>query len=686
MTSILNGWTDRSRLWAAAVLIGLMATAASASSAQADGMPTVLTAGGSVTSTLPDGAPLPTAVPLGGQGVSVASRQVTALQAGETLNVSVEAEVTNDVIVSNGVGGYRWLDTPVSSQIILASTPEATVGTLLASAAGGTISWREHHSGVVRDGTLVVPAQLAGQTMYVNLVLASTQTSPPARCFDYNRQTATFAPAAAGCALHVENDHHLVSLDVLRMPPGGGSGYSTHLIGQATPSDSYLPIPADSSSPEYGAPHVVWSSAPIQSLHTGDVIQASVRLQASIQDLIGSLALPSSEVTGCNVMLSGHLFLSPYPDRLPSPGDPLGNAVPSLDGSYAFNLTQSQPQSVATWQGDWTSDGNYTTAQTPARYVVLVAWASGGAACPHPVSLAGAQLGAATSLRISGAGSGGYVVSFSPSTPAASSQEGDSAAGANAATQLGGASHPQVISVVPVRVEPGDVVIASAQAALANSSAATGDVQLVLGSSYAGPNDTSGTPISPSGQAILEPGTDRALVQARGALQATTAQGSPAMSYIKLVAWSAPQSASGAASVDAASTRLLVHLLRSGSMPSASDFPAPPPVATPVAPAAPASGSLLSAPAAVLTGAASSVSATPPAVTGASASAPAASGTRLQTGSLAHPGGTRAPTARNRFLSQGHSTRSKRFVRHRQARTHHRRATRKGRRLHRRGA
>jgi len=575
--------------FARALVISLLVALVAAASAGASGLPTV--AGGATgATTFPDGTSLPTAVPLNGRSVSVASTRVSSLQAGETLDVTVEAEVTDDVIIRQGAA-YVWIDAPVTSQLVLASSPEATTGTAMAPPAGGVISWREHHASVLRNADLVVPPSLQGQSLYVNLVLSSNPSAPPTTCFDYSRQSGAFVPAAAGCALHVENDTHLVDMSVLRTPAPSPSGFAAQLLGTTPASDAYLPVPADSSSPGYGQTRVVWSSAPVTNLKQGDIVEVSVQLQASITDLIRGMQLPAPGTTGCNVMLAGQLYLSPYPDRLPAAADPLDNAVPALDAGYAFNLTQTQPQALAAWHGAWTSDGNYTSAAARQRYVVLAVWASGASACQSAVQAAGGALGPSSALHVVSAGSSGFAIHY---TPAASAPwgEGISCAGANAALQLASAGAPRVLSVVPVRLQAGDVLAASAEAAIGEAASGNTGLQLVLGTTYSGTGDASGTPLTAAGQASVDPGSDRALLVLRASTSGP-ADAPGAVSYVKLIGWS---NAAGAV-VDPGSTRLLVRLMRSGGGPSASDFPSPPSSATgpsvpstPVASAPPAPG------------------------------------------------------------------------------------------------
>ena len=525
--------------------------------------------------TFPDGTPLPTALPLDGRQQSAASAAVPSLQAGEQLHVAVEAEVTDDVVVQSQ-GSYRPVNVPVTSELVLASTPQATTGTVLAPAAGGMVDWRQHHAGIVRDATYVVPASLAGQSLYVNLVLSSAASPAPRQCFAYDDRLGQFTPAE-GCMLHIENDDHLVDVSVLRMPPPAGAGYTVQLVGGGGAVTTDLPVP-DPGAPLYGQQRVVWSSGPIDPLRRGDTLEVSVQLHASILGLVSGMPAVDSATTGCNVMLAGRLYLSPYPDRLPAAGDPAGNAVPSLDDGYSFNLTQSQPETMATWHAQWTADSEYVNSVTPNRYVVLAVWASASSGCQQAIQASGQVLGPATGLHVDAAESSGSVLRFSPSTES-SWGEGVSTAGANSSLSSGTAARPTVLSVVPVRLTGGELLDVSAEAAFEASSDGEGGLQLVVGNTYDGTQDTGGTPITGLGSSAFDPGSDRAVMSVRGALSAGAVDPSGAVSYVKLIGWS---DAAGGTTIDPVATSLTVRLLSPSGPPSTSDLPAPP--ATLIAP------------------------------------------------------------------------------------------------------
>lgn len=109
------------------------------------------------------------------------------LATGEALLALAEAELTNDL-------GYNVM---VSSQLILATSETATVGSEISEANGFNITPDMHHGVVVKHGVFVAPGNYANR--YVNLVAWAASTA-----------------AQPGAALAVEQDYGRLELLRLR--------------------------------------------------------------------------------------------------------------------------------------------------------------------------------------------------------------------------------------------------------------------------------------------------------------------------------------------------------------------------------------------------------------------------------------------------------------------------------------
>jgi hypothetical protein len=404
------------------------------------------------------------------QSFAVASRRVPALQPGDSLDVAANVQMTMPDMDDTDVD-------EVYGAIVLADSPTATGGVVVAPRAGGTIDEKQyqHHYPLTnrgnyrtRDGDAPVRWAQAG-TLYANFVVTTVSPSQrggapcgkgqctdpcsesgtvdrPAVCVDANysqMSVQTFRPATRGDRLMAVDAMTATPVRAVRMGPGYQNG-------------SFVPV---------------WTSPPMTDLAPGEIVQAHADLAFTYEGAGGRCepnieaqvfltkdpTLARIEDGSATIPISGQVNTNLTPDQRTITLSPFGSMLVQPQAQLQYRTLHTL---TIDWSGPW--------------YVVVAAYEAQDSGCaPLAVTVEPSGRGsdaAAFRFRAAAPGTPGWQEASSSSVEPLVTQLGPGAPAAVYATARLPSGHPSHI-----------VDVASSLELRANGCAAVASDDLVLG-------------------------------------------------------------------------------------------------------------------------------------------------------------------------------------------------------------
>jgi hypothetical protein len=330
----------------------------------------------------------------------VMSLPLSPVQANDRLKVSSELEVTTDCIdsaghcshYSDGVVGHPYDYNPVvDTQLVLASSPDATTGTpltgLLEQRCRQQLPYRHHHCVPVFPSTSFdVPADPADPQYpaclsqaggcYVNLVASA-----------YNTHECDTFPGCPqrGDRLIVgedEPDGSIVDdkgrVNAVRLRPNASGGTGTP--STASPLTTSLPIGNDSIA------NTVVFSQRLDNLKKNEQLEVAANLDTDIgqdQDPTAPNYLPYNVLIRSSLILTG----SPTSTKISALAKDVSTSQGQITESNGFNCTHHAPTSESPWDSPCHTQKAGVirmTADAKKLYVNLVVGTQAKRATPQP--------------------------------------------------------------------------------------------------------------------------------------------------------------------------------------------------------------------------------------------------------------------------------------------------------------
>jgi hypothetical protein len=221
------------------------------------------------------------ALSLDGTKQVIHSVPIKDAQAGERIMVRSELAATNDVATDHAQeGGKLWkaehrYDVGIGTEIVLTEKPGQKTGTAIGERSEQVISPQQHHAIQNADGEIIIPEELAGKDLFVNVVAdAVTQDGkPPKDC--YPRLSSKGAIPDGECALTLD--------------PGDGMTHVTRIApdapeperldsGEGAEKISSIPFPKPAIPQHDPMPRHVALSVPVGDVKKGEVLDVQSQI------------------------------------------------------------------------------------------------------------------------------------------------------------------------------------------------------------------------------------------------------------------------------------------------------------------------------------------------------------------------------------------------------------------------
>jgi hypothetical protein len=314
---------------------------------------------------------------------AVMSLPLSRVQAGDRLKVSSELEVTTDCIdsaghcshYSDGAVGHPYDYNPlVDTQLVLASSPDATTGTpltgLLEQRCRQQLPYRHHHCvPVFPSTTFDVPADASG--LYVNLVASAWNPHGDAQ------------PGDRLIVGEDEPDGSIVEdkgrVNAVRLRPDASGGTGT--LSTASPLTTSLPIGNDSIA------NTVVFSQRLDNLKRNEQLEVAANLDTDIgqdQDPAAPNYLPYNVLIHSSLILTG----SPTSTKISALAKDVSTSQGQITEANGFNCTHHDKTISQSW---WDSPCQTQkagvirmTGDAKKLYVNLVVGTQAKRATPQP--------------------------------------------------------------------------------------------------------------------------------------------------------------------------------------------------------------------------------------------------------------------------------------------------------------
>ena len=308
-------------------------------------------------------------LPLNGSRLVVRSIPLGTINAGETIKVLSEVEVTNDLVTKDEQGTNQYHDVAAELTALVAQSPTATNGIEIAEEQGSFVTPQVHHWTFEKSGTFAASQGLSGR--YLNLVMRAHSPEDLSACWTFPRSSLPSPQQPRACGMDV--DYNRGHLSVLRsgppnaMPPGAApfsvAQFSGQSLPEASPEDA--PITYAGQPPQF----IVALSRPVGTLRTGDILTAHSEIEVDATDVVRS-------DVNCNIGVATRLYLSPNPDSL-SGAVVIGNEAGNNFTGRGQRQIKTHERGVVPSSTTFELGSDYTTPM----YVVLRLWTIGNSAC-----------------------------------------------------------------------------------------------------------------------------------------------------------------------------------------------------------------------------------------------------------------------------------------------------------------
>jgi hypothetical protein len=321
------------------------------------------------TTNVVNGQPQPgTLLLLNDQKLVVRSVPLGSVEAGETLEALSEVEVTNDIVTKDAGGANVYHDVAAHLTLVVAGSPTATSGQVVAAEQDTTVTPEVHHWTFEKSGSFTPTQDLGGR--YLNLVMWAHSSDSLSNCWTFPRSSLPNPQQPRACGLDV--NYNRGHLSVLRTGPSGVApadatpfsiaDFSGPSVPETQPAD--VPTTYSGEDPQL----IVAMARPIGDLEAGDILAVHSELEVDGRDVV------RSDVS-CNIGIQTRLFIGPSPTSL--------SGAVAIGTEGGNNLTGRGQHEIKTLErGVVPSSATYEATDDPSsQYVLLRAWTIGNSAC-----------------------------------------------------------------------------------------------------------------------------------------------------------------------------------------------------------------------------------------------------------------------------------------------------------------
>jgi hypothetical protein len=305
---------------------------------------------------------------LNDQKLAVRSVPLGTVKAGEAIEALSEVEVTNDVVTKDTGGTNVFHDVTAHLTLVIADSPTATSGQVVATEQDTTVTAEVHHWTFEKSGSFTATQDLGGR--YLNLVMWAHSSDALSNCWTFPRSSLPDPQQPRACGMDVNYDRG--HLSVIRTGPSGVApaaalpfsleDFSGPSIAATQPTD--VPTTYSGDPPQL----IVAMARPIGDLEPGDIVTAHSELEVDGRDVVRS-------DVNCNIGVQTKLYIGPSPTSL--------TGAVEMGSEGGNNLTGRGQHPIKTLeQGVVPSSATYrAVADLSSQYVLLRSWTIGNSAC-----------------------------------------------------------------------------------------------------------------------------------------------------------------------------------------------------------------------------------------------------------------------------------------------------------------